>query len=143
MNVLTGFNDCHSTNMKKINLRKDILWFDGIGGIAAGIIVLSFNPWLSGFYGLPQTFIIFMGIVNLAYGSYSTPLAIRKRRSKRQISVLAAANTVWGLLCFSFLILFMKGITIFGITHLVVEGVYVGGLGCLEWQWMEDLMTDK
>lgn len=124
-------------------MKKHMLWIDGIGGLAVGILVLSVNPWLSELYRLPQAFIVFMGITNLAYGSYSTSLVIRKSRSKSHISILALANSAWGLLCFLFVTYFFENITLFGITTLVLEGIYVAGLGYLEWKWMAHLITDK
>ena len=126
--------------MEHQKLKKNILWIDGLGAIAAGLIVLILSAWLSKWYNLPHEFIIFMGAVNLAYGSYSTPLAMLKKRSKRLIIILASANAVWGCLCFIFLTHFMETISIFGIMHLMGEGLYVGGLAYLEWQWKDDLI---
>ncbi len=121
-------------------MKKNILWIDGLGAIAAGIIVLFLSAWLSKWYNLPHEFIIFMGVVNLVYGLYSTPLAMFKKRSKWLIIILASANAVWACLCFIFLTHFMDSISIFGMLHLTGEGLYVGGLAYLEWQWKDDLI---
>lgn len=123
-------------------MKKSILWVDGIGAITVGTLVLIINDWLSKLYGLPQKFVIFMGIVNIAYGLYSTPLAIRKRRSKRSLKVLVIANSTWSLLCFLFAVRFMKVISVFGLLHLVGEGIYVGGLAYLEWRWKKYLVVE-
>ena len=48
-----------------------ILWLDCIGGLVVGTVVLIFASLLSDWEGLPKTTVRFMGIANLAYGSYS------------------------------------------------------------------------
>lgn len=44
---------------------------DGIAGLTAGLFVLSLSHWLANLYALPIQLLIFNGIANLLYGTYS------------------------------------------------------------------------
>ena len=112
-----------------------LLWLDGLGGLLAGAVVLLLSGWLSELEGLPEGFVVFMAGTNLVYGSYSTSLARRSARPPVRIAILACANILWGVLCLGFPFWFRDQITGFGLLHVLGEGAYVGGLGCLEWRW--------
>lgn len=115
-------------------LLRNLLWVDCIGALAAGGLVLPLSGWLSGLYGFPLSFVVFLAIVNLAYGSFSLSLAIRPQRPLALVSLLAAANAAWGFLfCFGAAIGWASAASPWGLAHLIGEGIYVGGLGLLEW----------
>lgn len=122
-------------------LRRKLLWVDGLAGAVAGVAVLLLGGWLSKWYRLPQDFLFFIGLVNLAYGSYSLSLARRARRPKTLILLLVVANLTWAVLCFRWVVVFGETASLFGLAHLVGEGLFVGGLACLEWRWRELLRT--
>lgn len=122
------------------NGRRRLLWVDGLGGLVVGVIVILLFGWLSELEGLPQKVLIFTGVANLVYGSFSTSLAARRVRPLKLIVFLAIANIAWSPVCLLLAIQFSESITSVGIVHLIGEGLYVGGLGCLEWRWREWLI---
>ena len=124
-----------------MNVRRSLLWFDGFAALVAGIVTLLLHGWLSELYSLPKGVLLFIGVVNLLYASYSLPLAMRSNRPKILIFLLIAANLMWAMVCLLLLILNRETISIFGLAHLVGEGLFVGGLAYLEWRWREQLWT--
>ena len=103
--------------------------------------MLLLSGWLGHWYHLSVQFMLFMGAVNLAYASYSFSLARRPTRAMVLIQVLAIANMTWGVACFAMAIYFWGTASLFGILHLVGEGIFVGGLGWLEWRVREELLS--
>jgi hypothetical protein len=112
-----------------------LLWVDGLGGLLAGTVVLLLSGWLSEVERLPEHFVVFMAGANLVYGAYATSLASRPERPAVLVGVLACANMFWLILCLGFALWFRDQISVFGLLHVLGEGAYVGGLGCLEWRW--------
>ena len=108
-----------------------------------GALILLFSNWLSGFHGLPRGLLIFVGVVNLTYGSYSTSLASQAKRGLKFILFLVAANFFWTPACFYLAIKHIDTITIFGLLHLIGEGIYVSGLASLEWRWSKFLVRTQ
>ena len=124
-----------------MRLRHRLLWIDGLAGLGAGLVILLASGWLSGWYGLPTKLLLFTGAVNLAYGSYSLPLARRRLRPLGMIVFLAAANLFWTLVCFGLAFHHRHDASIFGLVHLIGEGVFVGGLALAEWRFRHLLLT--
>ena len=124
-----------------MDFRSRILWIDGIGGIVVGVAVLALHSWLTLWYQLPREFILFMGLINLLYGCYSLPLAFRKKRPLHLIIILVIGNLTWAVLCLWWAYSFRETASILGLIHLIGEGIYVGGLGLLEWRWRNYLQS--
>lgn len=120
---------------------KSLLWIDCTGGLIVGAFVLAFFPWLSTLYALPVGFVIVMGAANLAYGAYSFSLARRAVRPRALLLLLVTANLAWAVLCAVATAVFASEASALGLAHLVLEGVYVGGLGILEWRHLDALRT--
>jgi hypothetical protein len=120
---------------------KKLLWVDCIGAALAGITVLALSGWLSRLEGLPQEALLFTGVVNLLYASYSFSLAVRPKRPMRLIRLLVFANLAWVPVCLGLVAAFSATATPFAFIHLVGEAVYVGGLAVLEWRHRELLLT--
>lgn len=95
--------------------------------------MLSLAHWLSGWYALPVELLRFNGFVNLAYGTYSFSLALRRRRPPWMIMLLAFANAAWLFVCLAMAVHFSATASGFGLATLVGEGLFVGGLAWLEW----------
>lgn len=123
-----------------MNNVKKLLWIDGLGGLAVGLIMLVFKGILADFYALDEIILIYMGIINILYGSYSTSLAFREERPKMMILILVAANFSWLLICLFLAFYFIDSASIFGVLHFIVEGLYVGALAFFEWRWREFLL---
>jgi hypothetical protein len=123
------------------DLRPKLLWIDGLGAALVGAVVVLLHTVLSAWYRLPEHFVLLLGVVNLAYASYSLSLARRARRPIALIRLLVLGNLVWAVLCLRWAVLFWATAAPFGLVHLVGEGLYVGGLACLEWRWRDRLRT--
>jgi hypothetical protein len=124
-----------------MDVRRHLLWIDGSGGLFVGAVVLLICGWLSELYGLPYKLLIFIGVANVLYGSYSTSLAMRSVRPAKLILLLVVANLTWAIVCMILAFTNRESVSLFGLAHLVGEGLYVGGLACMEWRWRELLRT--
>lgn len=118
-----------------MRLLPKLLWFDGSAGAVVGVLVLLFSAWLSRLEGLPQGVLLFTGVANLVYASYSFSLAMRSSRPIVLIKMLAIANMVWAPVCIGLLVAFFGSATPFGFLHLGGEAVFVGILGMIEWRY--------
>ncbi len=56
--------------------------------------------------------------------------------------LLVVANLTWALLCLRWVFVFSQTASPFGLAHLLLEALFVGGLACLEWRWRELLQTN-
>lgn len=106
-----------------------------------GVAVVVFAGPLSEFEGLPRGVLLFTGVMNLIYGSYSFSLAVRRHRPAKLFTSLVVANFAWVPVCFGLAIVFADSVTPFGLLHLGGEGVFVGLLALLEWKNRELLTT--
>lgn len=122
-------------------LMRKLLWVDCIAAFIGGMMTLLLHGVLSQMYGLPREMLLLIGVVNLMYSGYSFLLAIRARRPMGWIYLLVIANLCWAVVCWSWAFEFSQVISIYGMCHLVGEGLFVGGLGCLEWRWRQLLYT--
>jgi hypothetical protein len=120
---------------------RDLLWVDCGAALLAGLVVLLLSSWLSQLYALPHGFVVGMGVVNLAYGTYSLSLARRARRPRSLLVLLVVANATWAALCGLAAVRLAGTASAFGLAHLVGEGLFVGGLAVLEWRRRERLLT--
>ncbi|MEO0857851.1 MAG: hypothetical protein AAFY55_13490 [Bacteroidota bacterium] len=120
--------------------RRNLLWIDCSGALAVGVLVLALSGWLADLHGLPRSVLLFTGVMNLVYGSFSLSLARRTVRPKPLLSLLASANMAWPLVCIALVVLHRATIGPTGLLHLLGEAIYVGGLGFVEWR-SRDLLT--
>ena len=121
--------------------RYRLLWIDSLGGLGVGLIVLLVHRWLAKLHQLPQGFLMLIDLVNIAYGLYSLSLVLRKNRPRSLIFLLIIANLVWAIICIRWAFIFRGSASVFGLIHLVGEGIYVGGLAYLEWRWRKLLLS--
>ncbi len=103
--------------------------------------MLALVPWLSRLYAMPVGFVLAMGLANLAYGAFSLSLARRAIRPRALLVLLASANIAWAGVCFVAAAVLASQASFLGLAHLVLEGIYVGGLGLLEWRYLDALET--
>jgi hypothetical protein len=126
----------------KMNWRYRLLRIDSLGGLSVGLVVLLLSQWLSAWHGLPRGFIVFMALVNIAYGCYSLFLLTRIKRPLSLIVLLVLANAVWAVLCVRWAVIFAPTASFLGIAHLIAESLFVGGLAYLEWRNRALLLTN-
>ncbi len=127
--------------MFTVIVRKRLLWIDGSAAAVAGAAVLLVRVWLTEWYRLPQDLLVFIGVVNLAYASYSLSLAARPHRPMWLILTLVAANLMWSVVCIILAVAYRETATLFGLAHLIGEALFVAGLASLEWRWRQLLRT--
>ena len=120
---------------------RKLLWVDCIAGVAVGAAVLSSSGFLSRLYGLPRALLLFTGVANVLYASYSFALATRPIRPRSLIIALALANSLWAVVCTCLALLVATSATAFGLVHLLGEALFVGGLATLEWRWRDHLLS--
>src|SRR5688572_11389047 len=106
-------------------VRRNLLWIDCAAAALAGVAVLTFSRWLSSLYALPHALLLFTGVVNLLYGSYSFTLATRAIRPRSAINLLVFANLLWTAICLGLAVVFGGSASVFGIGHLVGEAAFV------------------
>ena len=127
--------------MNPVRRTTSLLWIDCAGGLVVGILVLSFAHWLSALYALLVGFVVTMGTANLAYGTFSLYLARCALRPRALLLLLVVANISWAVLCAITAVVMATQASYFGLAHLLLESVYVGGLGALEWRHRSGLLV--
>lgn len=116
-----------------------LFWIDGLAALTAGTLVFLAHAPLAEWYGLPPDLMRLMGMVNLAYATYSLSLAMRPDRPKPLIVFLVAANLAWAVTCLRWAAAFADTASPLGLGHLVGEAVFVSVLAGLEWRYRERL----
>lgn len=115
---------------------KRLLTFDSLGGLIAGVGVIALHQPLSAWENLPPALLLSTGAANIAYGLYSGRLALLARRGQPVapvlLRILVAANAFWALVCTLLTVAFWPRLTVWGMAHLVGEGIYVGTLAWVE-----------
>jgi hypothetical protein len=117
------------------------LWIDCTAGAVVGVLVIALSDWLSRLEGLPRDVLLFTGVANLVYASYSFSLAVRSKRPMPFITALVVANLAWVPVCLGLLIAFSESVTPFGMAHLIGEAIFVGALAVAEWRDRERLAS--
>jgi hypothetical protein len=129
-------------NQNTPNKWHHLLWVDCIAGGIVGVVVVLASYWLSKWYQLPQSLVLFTGIANLAYGCYSFFLARQSNRPKVLVIFLVVANMFWAIFCVYLGFVYRDTASWLGIAHLVLEALFVGGLAILEWRWRKVLWAN-
>lgn len=112
-----------------------LLALDAVGGLSNGAFVFAAQDWLAGLTGVAPEVLAAVATVNVAYGTYSAALnglwAAGVRRGG-PLRLLAAANMAWGGVCAVLLATVEAGAL--GQAQFALEGLFVGGLGAVEWR---------
>ncbi|QOC23907.1 hypothetical protein IC757_07280 [Wenzhouxiangella sp. AB-CW3] len=116
-----------------------LLWVDCTAAALAGIAVVALSGWLSRLHLLPQELLVFIGLVNLLYGTYSFTLVRLARRPLFLIKLLAFANAAWAITCLGLATAFWHQASVFGLAHLAGEAIFVGWLAAMEWNQRHQL----
>lgn len=120
---------------------RNLLWTDCTAGAVVGVVVLALSGWLSDLHDLPRSVLVFTGVMNLAYASYSFSLARRQMRPRVLVQILAIANMAWAPVCIILSVMHWESASVFGHLHLLGEAAFVGGLGAYEWTQQDRLLT--
>jgi hypothetical protein len=122
------------------NWARKLPWIDGVGALAAGVLVLALRDMLAELYGISHEALTFVGLANVAYSSLGLSLGARQRRPPWHLGLLVAANLTWTVVCSVLLAHLGSDATPFGIVHLTAEGLYVLALAALEWRYRAALL---
>src|SRR5688572_14287497 len=124
-----------------MNFPRQILWIDGTAGLLAGISLFLTLDWLEELYNIPRGTLVFIGLANLTYGTYSLSIARLKKRRRILIVILVIANMAWALNCMRMAMTLGDTASIFGMIQLIGEAIFVGALACLEWRYRKELQS--
>ena len=97
--------------------------------------MLLFTTQLSHLQALPHNLLLFMGVANVLYASYSFFLATRSKRPMPLITLLVVANGFWSVVSAGLAVAFADTATLFGLGHLIAEAIFVGSLAGMKWRW--------
>jgi hypothetical protein len=123
-------------------LLKNILKIDSLGGLCAGIFVLSLRRWISEFYGASSDLVLFVGIVNLAYGLFGLfNLAVAHR--KILFVALICGNFFWAICCFGFVVFHFGSLGGFAALHGLFEGAFVWALAFYERKHFHEILMEN
>jgi hypothetical protein len=123
-----------------LQVTSNLLWIDCTAGALAGLVMLTLTAPLSHLNALPHKLLLFMGLVNVLYASFSFFLATLNKRPIPLIKLLVVANGFWSLVCVCLAVGFANTATFFGLGHLIAEAIFVGSLAAQEWKWRAQLM---
>ncbi len=113
-----------------------LLWIDCGAALLAGALMFALGGWLSELYLLPRSFLALVASVNVALS-----LALRARRPRALLLALVLGNAAWAAACGAMAFAVAGRASAFGVAHLVLEGLFVGGLARLEWRAREGLLA--
>jgi len=117
-----------------------LLWLDSGAACAAGCFVVAFREWLAALHGFASSLVLFLGVANLAYASYSGSLALRasldRTPSRFAIDALVIANSGWVAVCSAVLVTTWRSASPFGVAHIAFEGLFVGALAAAEYRYV-------
>jgi predicted membrane-bound spermidine synthase len=117
--------------MKPFNLRP-LLWFDCAAAAIAGTATLALAGLLAPLFGLPRVVVVFVGLVNLAYGAFSFSLARQPSPGRGRVRALVAANLLWVGVCVVMAVYFASPGSWLGASYILAEGFFVGVLATVE-----------
>jgi len=117
--------------MKPFNLRP-LLWFDCAAAAIAGTATLALAGLLATLFGLPRVVVVFIGLVNLAYGAFSFSLARQPSPARGRVMALVTANLLWAGVCVVMAIYFAGPGSWLGASYMLAEGFFVGILVTVE-----------
>ena len=117
--------------MKGFSLRP-LLWFDCAAAAIAGTATLALAGLLATLFGLPRVVVVFIGLVNLAYGAFSFSLARQPSPARGRVRALVTANLLWVGVCVVMAIYFAGPGSWLGASYMLAEGFFVGLLATVE-----------
>ena len=113
---------------------RSILWVDCGGAIFVGVLMFVLADWLRALFQLPSFLYFAIAAANLCYGTFSLVLASLKKRPISLVSTLAIANAFWGCVCLITAVSMIGRASVFGMAHILLEGVLVFSLAQIEWR---------
>lgn len=94
--------------------------------------MLALAGLLAPLFGLSRGVVVFIGLVNLAYGAFSFSLARRPSPARGRVRALVTANLLWVGVCVVMAIYFAGPGSWLGASYMLAEGFFVGVLATVE-----------
>lgn len=117
-----------------------ILCLDGVPGLLVGPGLWLLRDVLAPLYAMPGSIYEVVASANVAYGCFSSALALAVGRGRRPplaaVNALAGANAAWAVVCMALLAVRGAEFGVFGLLHVAGEGGYVAVLAALEWRFV-------
>ena len=113
-----------------------ILWLDSLGALVVGVLVLALSAPLAELYVLPRALVVTLGVVSCGSGTLARQASRGMRPARRWVDLLIGANLAWTVVCALLAAAWWSEASAWGLAQLLGEGVYVGGLGLVEWRWV-------
>lgn len=114
-----------------------------MAGLTVGVALLALRPFLVGFYGLSHEMVGFIGFANVGYSLFGLGLAALPARPRGLLYWLVFANFLWSVVCVVLLARVWSSASFFGLAHIVLEGLFVAGLGLLEVRYQRDILDSR
>ena len=115
---------------------RTLLWIDCTAGATVGgaVRLLATGDYFSSLTGLPEWLLIFMGLANLLYATFSFSIVTAARYNAMPVRILVLANAAWSMACIFMACFFFSTATRLGLSYLMIEAAFVGCLAYLEWR---------
>ena len=113
-----------------------LIAFDALAGLIVGLATFALAGYLPLWYGWSLGFLVFMAAANVLYGCYSATLWFRckgsQKISRTMVLFLIIANGLWSVHCVFQIWRLFEAATFFGLAHIGLEALFVGGLALVE-----------
>ncbi len=94
--------------------------------------MFALRDWLTPWYAFPSALLPTLAAVNLAYATFGIVLLTRRELPMPCVRVLFTANFAWAGVCAAIFVLLSSHASAFGLAHLAIEALIVGGLAEVE-----------
>jgi hypothetical protein len=116
-------------------------WIDGCAGLTVGASMLLLQDFLQGFYGLSPQMFQLIAFANVGYAPFGLVLGALRRRPRGLLYWLIFANFMWSVVCAVLAARVWATASIFGLTHIIAEGVFVSALALLELRYRREILA--
>jgi hypothetical protein len=122
---------------------RQLPWIDGLAGLTVGVLVLTLRPFVVSFYGLSLEVVTFIGLANMGYSVFGIILGALRARKAALLYSLILANFIWGAVCVVMAARLWSTAGIFGLAHIIGEGLFVTGLALLELRHRREILSPR
>jgi hypothetical protein len=119
---------------------RQLPWLDAMAGLTVGVLVLILRDFLTGFYGLSPGVVTFIGAGNAGYALFGSTLGALRERPRALLYWLVFANFSWSAVCVLLAVEVWASASIFGLAHIIAEGLFVAGLALLEIRYRREIL---
>ena len=107
-------------------------WIDAAAGFTVGLAMFLVRDFLVGFYGLSIELLTVIASANVGYSLFGLGLGLSRQRPAPLLYWLICANFMWSVVCVVLAARVWSSATVFGLAHILAEGLFVAGLAFVE-----------